>query len=92
MRVLFTGALTLSGSAATFSLAQNYAIPTLVVNSDGTVTVVGNPTTTTSTLSTGTAFTNTAGTLAMGRHNLSITAGTFTFTAGYHSRRWYSNI
>jgi len=78
----FTGALTLSGSAATFSLAQNYAIPTLVVNSAGTVTIVGNPTTTTFTLSTGTAFTNTAGTLAMGRHNLSITAGTFTFTAG----------
>ncbi len=77
----FTGAIEFTGASATITLYQAYTFPTMTVNSAGTVTVASNNTTA-RTLSTSTAFTNTAGTLAMGINHLTIGAGTFTFTAG----------
>ncbi|MGK9475332.1 FlgD immunoglobulin-like domain containing protein [Melioribacter sp. OK-6-Me] len=75
-----TGALELKGNAANVLLKQNYTIPTLTINSTGTVQV-NSDNSTAKTLTVSTAFTNTAGTLAMGINHL-VVNGTFTFTAG----------
>ncbi|KAF0152410.1 MAG: hypothetical protein FD143_1048 [Ignavibacteria bacterium] len=77
----FTGSVTFTGAAQSLSLAQNYAFPTMVVNNAGTLTIVGNPATTARTLTVGTAYTNTAGTIALGIHTLDV-ATAFTWTAG----------
>lgn len=86
----FTGAATVTGSAVTMTLGQNYAIPTLVINSSGTVTLatsVAGPTAVT--LTVGTAFTLTKGIVSQGINSISVatafthTAGSFTQTTGY---------
>ncbi len=76
-----TGTLTLTGSAATATLSANLAIPSLVVNSTGSVTFASNNTTA-RTITTSTAYTNTKGAVSFGINNLTISAGTFTWTAG----------
>ncbi|MBN1300008.1 MAG: carboxypeptidase regulatory-like domain-containing protein [Melioribacteraceae bacterium] len=75
----FTGAMTITGTTVT--LEKDYAIPTLVINSAGTVSVVSDPVATVRTLTVGTAFTLTQGTLAMGDHHLAVSTA-FTYTAG----------
>lgn len=80
----FTGAMELKGTAANVLLKQDYAIPTLTINSTGTVEVHSDDedsSPTPRTLTVSTAFTNTAGTLAMGLNHLVVSV-TFTFTAG----------
>ena len=79
----FTGAMVLTGEDAAFTLGLNYIIPTLKINSAGTVTLATDDTDYPRTLTVNAAYTNTAGTFATGINNLSITGtGTFTFTAG----------
>lgn len=86
----FTGAATITGAAVTATLGQNYAIPTLVINSTGTFTLatsVAGPTAVT--LTVGTAFTLTKGIVSLGINSLSVatafthTAGSITQTTGY---------
>ncbi len=78
----FTGALDLMGSAATATFGNDYTIPTLVVNSTGTVTIASDKSTA-RTITVNTAFNNVAGTLALGINNLVITnPATFTYKAG----------
>jgi|GEM_PF-2017197 len=85
----FTGAAAFTGSNPVLTLAQNYAFPTLTVNTAGTFTVAGSPATTARTLTAGTAFTLTQGTVALDIHSLSVataftqTAGTITQSTGY---------
>ena len=74
----FTGAMTITGTDVT--LGKNYAIPTLVINSNGTVTVASDPAATVFTLTSAT-FTLTKGILAMGINHLAV-ATAFTYTAG----------
>ena len=76
----FTGSATFTGAAQTLSLAQSYAIPTMVVNTTGTLTVASSSSTA-RTLTVGTAYTNTAGTIALGINTLDV-ATAFTWTAG----------
>jgi hypothetical protein len=76
----FTGSATFTGAAQTLSLAQSYAIPTMVVNTTGTLTVASSSSTQ-RTLTVGTAYTNTAGNLALGFNILDV-ATAFTWTAG----------
>ena len=76
-----TGTLTLTGSAVTATLSNNFAIPSLVVNSTGSITVASNNTTA-RTITTSTAYTNTKGNVSFGINNLTVSAGTFTWTAG----------
>lgn len=80
----FTGAMTLSGADASLTIGQNYAIPTLVINSAGTVALHSDDedaSPTARTLTVGTAFTNTAGIFSTGINTVSV-ATAFTFTAG----------
>jgi len=76
-----TGTLTLTGAALTATLQGNLAIPSLVVNSTGSVTFASNNTTA-RTITTSTAYTNTKGAVSFGINNLTVAAGTFTWTAG----------
>lgn len=75
------GTLTLTGAAATATLEANLAIPSLVVNSNGTVNFASNNATP-RTITTSTAYTNTKGAVTFGINNLTVGAGTFTWTAG----------
>jgi len=76
----FTGSATFTNAAQTLSLGKNYAIPTMIVNTTGTLTVV-NGNAGAKTLTVGTAYTNTAGTIALGINTLDV-ATAFTWTAG----------
>ncbi|MGK9368670.1 FlgD immunoglobulin-like domain containing protein [Melioribacter sp. Ez-97] len=80
----FTGSMLLTNSAANVLLKKDYTIPTLTINSSGTVEVHSDDedsSPTARTLTVSSAFKNTAGTLAMGINHLNVT-GSFTFTAG----------
>jgi hypothetical protein len=86
----FTGAVALTSAAQTITLSTDYTIPTVTLNSDGTVTLASNNTTA-RTLTVSGLFTQTKGVLALGINNLNLTlvgaaytraAGSITATTG----------
>jgi len=82
----FTGALTLSGTAATLTLGQSYTIPTLEINTTGTITLATDDASATTptprTLITTVGFTKTQGVFALGYNNLTTNSGFFTIVVG----------
>ncbi|MDP4175605.1 MAG: hypothetical protein Q8933_16640, partial [Bacteroidota bacterium] len=76
-----SGTLTFTGANAVATLSGNVAIPNVVVNTEGKVTLVSTSSTAKRIVTVASAFTQTAGTVDMGKNDVVI-AGTFTRTAG----------
>jgi hypothetical protein len=79
----FSGAIALTGSSAVVTLAEDFSLGNLTINSAGSVTLLSDKESTpvARTITCGT-FTQTAGDVVLGINTLSVTGATFTRTAG----------